>query len=188
MIAASGQVTVSGTIAAEGVLRQYNYFYLHNLTSAGGAIKIIANQLLGDGTISAARTRVEANTVSQQINLNPNTAAVPPGTVPIIWPADSAPTVTVLGVNSQSVPADPRAGVLTTSDVTIQTNAPVDVSLQARNFPPSGSVVLRVNPKYGNFYTVNASFVSGVFTQSLWKATTTLPNGFCTLQAHATSP
>jgi hypothetical protein len=60
--------------------------------------------------------------------------------------------------------------------------------LQAQNFPPSGSIVVRVTPKYASYFNVNASYVSGTFAQSIWQATTTLPNGFCVLQAHATSP
>jgi len=93
-----------------------------------------------------------------------------------------------MSVNGATAPPDPLAGVLTSSDVNISTNNPVNIILQSQNFPPNGSVVVRVTPKYAGYYNVNATYVSGTFAQSTWQATTTLPNGFCVLQAHATSP
>ena len=131
---------------------------------------------------------METTSISPQLVITPNTVAVPPGAAPMIWPATNTPVVSVLSVNAVSAPADPLAAVATSSDVYIGTNGAVNILLQAQNFPPSGSVVLRVTPKYANYFNVTATYQSGTFSNSLWKATTTLPNGFCVLQAHATSP
>ena len=98
------------------------------------------------------------------------------------------PVLVVMSVNGASAPADPTARVLTSSDISISTSNPVDIILQSQNFPPSGIIVLRVTPKYAAYFNVNAAYVSGDFNLSTRKATTTLPNGFCVLQAHATSP
>ncbi len=192
LLTAGGIVTINGSIHALGNLFSYNNFYNINPISANqdGAIRVVANQIVGNGTLNAGfgRTRVEANSISSQLAITPNTVAVPPGTTPVIWPATNAPVVTVVSVNGASAPADPLAGLAISSDVSIATNSPVDIILQSQNFPPSGSVVVRVTPKYANYFNVNATFQSGNFAQSTWKATTALPAGFCALQAHATSP
>ena len=189
LITAAGDVNITGSLTANGKSTvYYSYGDPSYISSSGGAIRIVANRLLGNGSISADRVRVEANNTSEQINLNPNTSAVPPGVTPIIWPSVASPIVKVVSVNSQSAPNDPHAGLITSSDVNIGTNGVVDVILATSNFPPSGAVSLRVIPKYGAYYNVDASFVSGTFSNATWKATTTLPNGFCVLQAHATSP
>lgn len=189
LLAAGGAITVSGTISADGIGRGVqcngNCDYVG---SGGGAIKLIASQVLGAGTISAGKTRVEAVSVSPQLNINPNTTAVPPGSTPAIWPANTTPTVKILSVDTQGVPADPLASVLTSSDLSIGTNAPVTITLETKNFPPSGLVQVRINPKYAGYFTVTATNISGTFSNALWRTGATFPNGFCTLQARATSP
>lgn len=181
LVAAGSTVTISGQITANGQSTLQS-------SSSGGAVRIVANQILGAGAISADRTRIEANIVSSQLVITPNTVAVPPGATPTIWPATNTPVVTILSVNGAVAPSDPQAGLLTSSDVNISTNNAVNIILQSQNFPPSGSVVVRVTPKYSGYYNVNATYQSGTFSSALWVATTTLPNGFCVLQAHATSP
>jgi len=193
LIAAGQSLTVNGRISAKND-QVYDY------PGASGAIKLISDQILGSGSLDAAgtshngaynnsgRVRVEANTMSTALQTFPNTIAVPPLKSPIIWPSDGAPLVRVASVNAQPAPADPVADVLTSSDLNISTNAPVDIVIQATHFPPSGAIQVRITPKYDQPSLVNASFVSGDFSSSTWKATTTLPNGFCVLQAHATSP
>ena len=57
---------------------------------------------------TAERTRVEVNLISSQLNILPNTTAVPPGAAPILWPTDNSPTVRVVSVDGQAAPADPK--------------------------------------------------------------------------------
>ena len=187
LIAAGSAVTVDGQISAGGPGAQFGASYEYTY-SGGGAIRIIGNQILGSGSLNAGVVRTEANSVSPQLVITPNTIAVTPGRSPTIWPASNTPVVTIVRVDSASTPTDPLAGVLTSSDVNISTNNPVDIILQANNFPPSGAITVRVTPKYANYWNVGATYVSGDFSASTWKATTTFPNGFCVLQAHATSP
>ncbi|MEI6078237.1 MAG: hypothetical protein WCS94_21845 [Verrucomicrobiota bacterium] len=188
LIVSAGTIALNGNISALGGSDEYDYYYHHYAHASGGAVRLIANQVTGSGNVSADRTRVEANMASSQLIITPNTVAVPPGTTPLIWPDSNAPVVSVVSVNSSSAPIDPLAGLVTTSDISIGTNSPVEILLQTQHFPPNGSVIVRVTPKYADFFNVNAIFQSGTFTNAIWKATTTLPNGFCVLQAHATSP
>ncbi len=188
LIAANGLISVNGRVTANDAGYYAWNWGAHASLSGGGAIRIIGNIVQGSGSVSAAVTRVEANSITSSLVLTPNTIAVPPGTTPQIWPPDAAPIVKVISINGQSSPDDPIAAVTTSSDINIGTNSPVDIIVQSQNFPPSGIVTVRVTPKYANYFNVNASFQSGTFSNATWKATTTLPNGFCVLQAHATSP
>lgn len=188
LVVVGGITTINGQITANGLGYNYNSYGIHADLGGSGAIRLVATQIQGSGIIQAAVVRTEASAVSDQLVITPNTVAIPPGTTPIIWPATNSPTVTVVSVNQQSAPVDPLAAVATSSDVSISTNGAVSVVLQSQNFPPNGSVVLRVLPKYADYYSVNATYVSGTFSNATWVATTTLPQGFCVLQAHATSP
>lgn len=188
LLATGGTLTINGSVTALGATDSYGYYFTHYAYSASGAIRLVANSIQGNGSVTAAIVRTEANSSSPQLVLTPNTVIVPPGKTAVIWPSTNAPVVTVLSVNGISAPADPLAGVATSSDLSIATNNPVDIILQSQNFPPTGTIVVRVTPKYANYFNVNASYQSGTFSQSTWKATTTLPTGFCVIQAHATSP
>lgn len=193
LIAAGGSVEINGRLSARtDIGGEY--------PGSGGAIKVIADRVTGAGIIDVSatshpgnynnvgRVRVEANSVSPTLRIFPNTIGVPPESTPVIWPPESAPTVAITSVNSVSAPVDPRAEILTSSDLNISTNAPVDILLKVQNFPPNGVIRVRVTPKYGSHFLVPAAFVTGDFASATWKATTPLPQGFCVLQAHATSP
>lgn len=194
LIVAGGTVTINGRITAKGASG-----FLPGTTAtygASGAVRIVANAIQGSGTIDASgldaptvgRTRMEANSISPTLNIFPSTAAVAPGTTPVLWPPDNAPTVTIVSVDTKQAPADPRAEISTSSDVQIQNNGPVNITLKTQNLPAQGAVSLRVTPKYGDATTLAATFVSGDMNEATWQITTTLPQGFCTLQARATAP
>jgi len=196
LIAAGGTVTfnVANSNPPLGKIDASGLDYLGNPGGpTGGAVKIIADQILGNGTInceSEGRTRIEANFVSPQLNIFPNTVGVPPGTNPIIWPPNNAPTVRVVSVNGQPTPLDPRAEVTTSSDLTIQTNGVITYILETKNFPIQGVVRLRLARKMGDNteYWYAANHVSGNFNQSTWSVSTNPPPGFFVLQARATVP
>lgn len=188
LIATAKTLTVNGRILARGMGYQWEGSGHANI-SGGGAIRLIADKIVGIGEINSGngRTRTEANSMSPSLVITPNSVAVPAGLTPI-WPPAGAPSAKVVTVNALAAPPDALADVLTASDINIQTNGVVDIIVETKNFPPNGSISLRVNPKYGTFYDVNASYLSGTFVQATWKASTSLPQGFCVLQAHATSP
>lgn len=195
LVVAGGNVTINGSISAKGGV---GYYYYQSLAGGGaaGAIRVVADKVLGWGNIDASaisggtagRTRIEANSLAPTLNIFPNVSAVPPGTTPVIWPPDSAATVRVLSVDTQPAPADPLAAVAGTADIPIQNNGPVDILLETKNLPTNGVVSVRLNPKYGQAVWLNAAIVSGDINIATWKATTTPPAGFFTLQARATAP
>jgi hypothetical protein len=74
------------------------------------------------------------------------------------------------------------------ADVAIQNASPVNILIETRDFPIDGVVRLFVSPKFGNRSTYTATRLSGNVTSSTWRVTTTLPQGFVTLQARATQP
>lgn len=204
LIVAGGTVVVNGSISVKGWGR---FFYPYRVSSASGAVKIIANRIEGVGTIDASgpnpagdnpaqgtegRTRMETTYLAPTLNIFPNAVAVAPGATPTLWPATNAPTVRVHSVvtanSTNSAPLDPYAAVAGTSDIAIQSNDAAIIYLETQNLPIQGTVSLRITPKYGNYTQVNATYVSGNILQALWQVTATLPQGYCTLQARATSP
>jgi hypothetical protein len=187
LIASASSIAVAGSIDVRG----------GNASSAGssGAIRLIADQITGSGSLVAVdtytnpgRIRIEASLLSTTLVINPNTVAVAPPTWPIIWPADNAPTATVLTVGGNVAPSDPTAPLISSADVGIQSNNSVDVIIRTTNFPTSGNVALRVNPKYSGPFTINATYLNGDSSAATWKATLTFNPGFSTLQAIATTP
>jgi hypothetical protein len=93
-----------------------------------------------------------------------------------------------MSANGEVVKTDSRADVAAFPDVLLQTNGVVQILLQTSNFPTNGSVSVRVTPKYSGYFIVNASYANGDSMNATWIAPTSLPNGYCVLQAHATSP
>ena len=199
MIATTGTIQFQspGSITAfggQGASDQYGtpggYAYS---TGSGGAIKLVANQVTGTGTLNATstgRVRVEANSMPATITPTPLTIAVAPGTTPTLFQSNTSPSVRVVSVDGAPAPADPNAGLITGADIGIQKSTPVIVVLETRNFATAGAVVnVRIVGKYGAFTSVNAALDNGGTTAlSTWRIpNATLPPGFATIQARATS-
>lgn len=197
LIVAGGVVRVDGAILGRG---GYGVDFGGSPggrgAGAGGAVKVIADQVVGNGVIDVSgrpyggdgRTRIEANLLEPSLNIFPNVSSVAPGLTPVIWPSDLAPTVRILSVDGHVSPADPTGAVAGSADIPIQNNGPVDVLLETKNLPTNGVVSLRLIPKYGQAYSLNAVNISGDINLATWKVSTTPPSGFFTLQARATAP
>ncbi|HZM06658.1 MAG TPA: hypothetical protein VFC44_26965 [Candidatus Saccharimonadales bacterium] len=79
LIIAGQTATINGSIVANGASASTscgNCF----VVSGGGAIRVVANSIQGNGYVTASVVRTEANSISPQLVLTPNTIAVPPGT------------------------------------------------------------------------------------------------------------
>lgn len=186
LIAASETIHLTGNIATFGGVGWDTY-------ASGGAIKLIANQVSGTGSLSAAtsgRTRIEANSLAPTVTSTPSTIAVAPGTTPIIFQSANSPTVKIVSVDGINSPADPTAPLVSSADIAIQKNTPVTIVLETRNFATAGAVVsVRVANKYGGAGWYNATLDNGgTSVLSTWRVSTTLAPGFVTLQARATAP
>jgi hypothetical protein len=154
---------------------------------SGGAIRLVANQILGSGQIQAygdgagepGRIRLEGNVVSSTLSITPLTVGVQPNSPVIIWPAANAPTVVVTSIAGISVPPDPSAVMSSSTsadDLTIGNTSPVAIRLQTTNFPTNGAVYVYISPRNGgNETTLQAGFVSGNANQATWQVTTTAP-------------
>ncbi len=160
---------------------------------AGGAIKLVANQVTGTGTLTAAttgRVRIETNSLSASLVTTPSTIAVAPGATPTLFPSTNSPTVKIVSVDGLPSPADPTAPLVSAADIAIQKNTPVTIVLETRNFATAGAIVaVRITNKYGSATSINATLQGGgTTTLSTWTLSTTLAPGFVTLQARATQP
>ena len=203
LIAVAGDLSIGGGLAtvkhinANGALLNVGTSF-ENRYSSGGAIRIIASHVLGDGFIQAiggdtptgdGRIRIETLGMSTSLRTAPETIAVAPAEpTPVIFQADTAPTARILSVNSVTPLADPTAPLSATADIPIQNNDAVTVLIQTRNFPVNGIVKLRRTPKYGGYAVSTAAFVSGTFSQATWQVSAAFAQGYTTLQAIATVP
>jgi len=188
LIATPTTVAVSGAITAQPI-------HTVGWGGTGGAIKLIADQVNGTGTLNASttgRVRIEANTLANSIVTTPSTIAVQPGigATPTLFQSLSSPTVKIVSVDGLPSPVDPTAPLVSAADIAIQKNTPVTIVLRTENFATAGAVVaLRIANKYGGATTLNATLQGGgTTTLSTWTLSTTLAPGFVTLQARATQP
>lgn len=197
LIGVSGSMTVNGSIESNG---GRDVPFVGGQVGSGGAIRVLAEALLGGGTLAAkngdgsssggseGRIRVETNSFSTSIDTFPETVAVPPASPPLIFAPPNAPNVRIASVDGLGAPPDPTAPLQANADVTIQNNAPVTITLGTTNFPIEGVVQLRIAPKFGSATLLNCTYQSGDLTSATWTVTTTLLDGFSTLQARATAP
>ena len=192
LLASRLNIIVNGKISAVGGDNGYTYNSNLGYTPGfGGAIRLVAQDVSGGGVFdvtSGGRFRLEA--VTQHLT-NPNFAdsfPVNPGTTPVIWPAPDAPKATIVSINGQPVPAQPLAALNGTPDLTIATNQTVNVVIQTQNFPTQGTVSLRVIPKYSDAFWINASYVSGSFTQAFWNVAANFPSAYSTMIVRAAAP
>lgn len=190
LVAASGSISINGTIDARGGESVYG-----GVTGSGGAVKLIASNIAGAGAIRAitnngnnGRIRIETNSLAPSLQTFPETIGVPPANPPVIWPAANAPIAKVVSVDAVNAPADPRAPLVAGADVAIQNSNQVNILIETQNFPIEGVVQLNITPKFGNRTTLSATRLSGDITSATWRVQTTLPQGFVTLQARATQP
>ena len=185
LIAASGSISVSssGVISANGGQGTVHL-------GSGGAVRCIADQISGAGRIEASsqfpgRIRLEANSASPSLSLNPPTAVFSPNPVKL-WPDASAPTVKVISVAGQSAPLDPKAEISPTgSDLTIANSSAVAILLQTSNFPTNGIVNVYIKPRNAAESILQASYVSGDTNSATWQVSTTLPVNHTVIQARA---
>jgi hypothetical protein len=170
-------------------------------SGSGGALRLICNRLDGTGTVRAhndGRIRVEANQLAfGDVGVPPYTFGLP-GSTATIWPDTSiAPSVRVVSLGPAPVPIDPRASFeFPYADVNVSNGTAQTLVIEARNIPtgvnppgiPAWDVVARVVPRGSAVFNVDASYVSGDFSLSVWHAQITLPSGFSAIQVRAAMP
>ncbi len=194
LIASQNALSVNGAIVARPTPGNGNVVFHRG---SGGAIRLIANELSGSGSLDASgltaenapggdgRTRVEAVNYPGGLNIVPPTIRVLPDSPPVIFP-ENLPTARVVSVAGRASPADPRANLTDTgSDVAIQNNKPVEIEIETTNLEPNSTVTAHIIPRHGLRFTADAKWVSGNTVSSRWVATTTVPPGFAVVQVRA---
>lgn len=195
LIAAGNNIHITGLIDVSGGLANT---YANPQYGSGGAVRLVAQNITGISSLPNGiptnvralpdgRIRIEG-ALSSSLVTTPETIGVPPANPPIIWPAANAPKARVVSVDAVNAPLDPTSPLVAAADVAIQKNSPVNILIETRDFPIEGVVQLAVIPKFSGRSLLAATRVSGDINLATWKVTTTLPQGFVTLQARATQP
>ncbi|HEY3414221.1 MAG TPA: hypothetical protein VGM51_14370 [Armatimonadota bacterium] len=194
LIAATGTITINGSIRANGG-NGGNYGGAGNQSGSGsgGAIRLVADTVAGTGTINTlggtvyagapGRIRIEANTRASTLTVNPLPSAALPSNPALIWPDTSAPSVRIVSVGSNAVPAQPLGELNQAADVLPDIlPASFPVVVETKNVATTAQVNLRVAPLIGDAVTVPCAFVSGTSTLATWTASVNLTSGSTSLQ------
>lgn len=187
LIATGGTITNNGPIHADG-----NYVSGHSPSGSGGAIRLVANQIVVNGTIEALSLGQSANgiirleatniTGTAVASINPTPQSAVPSNTPTIFAPAATAYVTVTSISNQTAnlpaPADPKA-IMSASpgadDFAMVTTNPVTIWLKTLNFPTNGAVTVYVKSQYGPQTTPPAVCVSGNSNSAIWQATANLP-------------
>jgi hypothetical protein len=92
-------------------------------------------------------------------------------------PTTPPPFIQVTGVAGQAVRPDPT-GAFDTADVTINSDDPVEITIQARYVPVGTVPKVTLFSLEGNDQELDASPLAGTLEQSTSTVTVTLPAGF----------
>jgi hypothetical protein len=162
---------------------------------SGGAVRIIAGSLSGSGSIVATgetngksggdgRIRLETLSGGADLKPAPSTPIEPPSDPVMIWPPDTAPSVRVISIGSYNVPADPQSSLgPAPPDLRFFSAAPLTATIETKNVETANAkVTLRVTPKHGAAFMVDATYVSGNTQTALWTAHVSVPQGFSAMQ------
>jgi hypothetical protein len=187
LIVAAGNITFNGgTCHANGGAA-------YRATGSGGGIRLVASQILGNGTIQATgdapnaangRIRLECtNTVSGLLSITPTPSAITllPNSAPLIFPSTNA-TATIVSISHPgqmyAVPADPKAAIANTGndDLRIVTTNVITIRVETQNFPTNGTVQVYIKPRDSAQTILSTNVpISGNFNDALWQLTTTAP-------------
>ncbi len=164
---------------------------------AGGGIRVVANLIEGLGTIQArgggtdtrrggnGHIRIEANTDNFQGTDIPEASRGVPQNPLNIFPSSTDPYIRSISLGGEGVPADPRPQSV---DITLADPGTYELLIQAENVPTSGTVTVRITPRRGEEFTVNANNVSGDTALSTWSANLNLESGASNIIVRAELP
>lgn len=171
IIASSGSIVVNGSILADGGGVWTDFAG----SGSGGAIKIIANVISGDGTITAkgghpgscsqggkGRIRLEAYANNLISGTDPPyTYGLPES----VFPANE-PILRITSIAGVNAPANPT-GSYAQPDIMLpsETTNPVTVNLSASYIPVGTTVTVSVIPQYGSTSNVDTT-LSGVLAST----------------------
>lgn len=208
LIASSGNIAVTGTVRSNGGNTSTIGGGGSGACGSGGAIRLIANQIAGNGTIQAkgrdnvflacagltgsgsgeGRIRFEASNLAFNLTgtISPAATFGLPG--PVFTPADF-PAVKITSVGGAATPLPPQGTFVEPPDITLSPVAPnpVTINLQANNVPVGTLIAVSVKTEgAGAPVTVNSTPLVGTLANSTATASVTLPNATSVISATAT--
>ncbi|MBK1833194.1 hypothetical protein [Roseibacillus ishigakijimensis] len=152
LIASSRDIEINGGIQANGGNRSYGGASYGGY-GAGGAIRLIADRLIGTGHLEAegpssggeGRIRMEG----YYRPLAPNASPVPSATAPVeSIDFSNQPALSVISVAGENV-AQPPSGSLSSPDVIFTEAGPVSITVQGQNIPQGTPVSVRITSNEG---------------------------------------
>lgn len=196
LIASSVSIDLTGTIDARGGDAGINRGARFGGRGAGGAVRLMAPRLTGDGTVDtrnggnsatvgAGWARFEGFFVSNDLVSNPSgsVSIVSPN---LIFPPADAPTVRITMIGGVSVAASPT-GSFVMPDAVINAGTPVSLVIAATNIPAGTQVTLRLVPENGMGMTLLSDALAGSLASSTANAGPfTVPSGFSRFYISAT--
>ncbi len=193
LIACAGDVVLNGGIFSQGSASS-SWLYQSAAYSAGGAIRVVAPRILGTGQINALGPAsqgngwiaLHANEVASTIQSFPDVVRLAPGPVAKLWRDEAEdPFCEIVSVAATPAPIDPQANMDTTADLIHAGDPTVQVTVETRNILTTGTVLVRVAPKYGTVTFAPLTFQSGTYALATWSGTITLDQGHSALQVIA---
>lgn len=210
LIASSGTVNVTGTIAANGGASGNAAGDGMGATGgagSGGAIRIVATAIGGNGAISATnggvgggqnytgnpqyyatsggaasvgRIRLEAETFTRTATSNPSHSFGSPGSAFLA----GLPTLRITSVAGVAAPTNPTGN----ADITLPSTTPnpVTVEFATTGVPVGNTVSLKITPAYGTPTTVISPAITGSTSAGVASVSATLPTGPSVLSASTT--
>ena len=196
LIASSRDITVNGTIRANGGDRFLTPGSTYSGFGAGGGIKLVCDRLHGTGSIQARRydgtilTNV-GGYVRLESYLRPFDIG---GTVSAGNRSNAAP---VMGINYNAVPSlvisqvkgtnvvQPPSGSFVTPDVVFSEAGPVSIVVTAANIPDGTPVTMRINTASGTISLPAGADPPVTLAGGTATFSATVPAGHGTIQAFA---
>ncbi len=215
LIAARGTITLAGTncVHASGGGSSCGTCDCGN-GGSGGALRLIADRVLGNGSISAngdfgggaGRRRIEVRTELNLPSWVPDPAHSTQGVVATgvaqLWPTTAVDyKIKLVSIAGRAAPAEPIRRItfgIPGPDLSISAASPVAVVVETQNIPTSDVVRLRVRPKSGAEPNTNG-FTNGYFNLAfqshdavrnvdIWGANVQFPTDVFFVQAEAALP
>ena len=209
LIASSTDITVNGTISADGgdspdpnPAGGSGFQANQGGGGSGGAIRIIAPTITGNGTLRAlgglplredsgnivagsgspGRTRLEAFQIASTINIASPAEYSTPG--PVFLPQDQLP-IRVASIGGVPVPANPTGGFVN-PDVEINQSGPTTINIEGNGVPLGTVVTLTLIPETGETITADSTPLTGTVENSTASADVVIPFGISRFYVEAT--
>jgi hypothetical protein len=203
LIAASGNISVAGTVRANGGGSAGG-----TGGGSGGGIRLVAGSLSGNGVVQclggagssvnpggAGRIRIERSTSTYNgaISPDPSVVVLSDGATPQIWLPTNGPTVRIISIGGNPTPADPLAefGAFG-ADVVLPQVTNTTVVVETTNVEQASAVTVRATPRSnGDFTQATAAVTQVVSTDPLvlhWTANVPVKNGYAAIQVKVVRP